>query len=232
MRTSKILVLCLNISCVLTSGQAQGTFRNLDFESARLEPILPGSFGDRVPITDALPFWAGYLGTEQVTEVFQNNLSLGGASIDVLGPYWSYGGIIDGQYTLVLQPGGYTGGGFADASVAQIGRLPGDAQSIQMEVLGSSEYFSVSFAGQNIPLLPIGGGTNYTLYAGDISGFAGQTGELRLTGLTTPSRPDNAIFFDGIVFSPHPVPEPTVVGLFALGMLLLGILWGRESNRK
>src|SRR5450759_5220876 len=84
------------------SVPGQGTFRNLDFESANLLPIPSGLFGGPVASLDAIPGWKAFLGTAQVTQVLQNNLTLGNASISVLGPYFSLGGImesiIEGQY--------------------------------------------------------------------------------------------------------------------------------------
>jgi hypothetical protein len=63
------------------------------------------------------------------------------------------------------------------------------------------------------PLLATG---TYTLYAGNIIPFSGQTHELRITALPV------SLFFsvDSIEFSPQIVPEPSALGLFALGGLL------------
>src|ERR1700722_4826419 len=73
---------------IAVSAGAQGTFQNLDFESANLSPP-PGQFGSLVPIMNALPGWTGFLGNNQVTQVYQNNFTLGDASIDILGPGWN-----------------------------------------------------------------------------------------------------------------------------------------------
>ncbi|MGD0649804.1 MAG: hypothetical protein ABSA97_01445 [Verrucomicrobiia bacterium] len=168
MRKGLVYSLVLYLSC--TSGLLRQTFQNLDFEDADLAPVQYGGF---VPITDAIPHWTGYLGTNQVTQVLQNNSTLGDASIDIFGPDWPYGGIIQGQYTALLQCGGnpFTrdSSDLLDASLAQVGLVPVSAKSIQLEVfpwLGAS--FAVSFDGQAIPLSPVGSGPSYTLY--------GQTG--------------------------------------------------------
>src|SRR5262245_48071266 len=86
---------------------AQGTFQNLDFESANLQPVPPGQFGGNVSSLDAIPGWAAFIGTNQTTTILQNNLTFGNASIDILGPNWNgfLSSIIEGQYTVVLQPG-------------------------------------------------------------------------------------------------------------------------------
>src|ERR1700722_1510008 len=105
---------------------AQGPFQNLDFESANLSPP-PGQFGSLVPIMNALPGWSGFLGTNQTTVVYQNNFTLGAASIDILGPGWNnYIGIsiLEGQYTVVLQPGKGQTGANVGASISQSGLVP------------------------------------------------------------------------------------------------------------
>jgi hypothetical protein len=202
------------------SGQS---FENLDFESANLSPIPSGQFGGLVPISDALPGWTGYLGTNQVTQILQNNLTLGNPSIDILGPDWSFGtyGIIEGQYTLVLQSGGNVP--FFSASVSQSGLVPANSLSLQFKAQTFTS-FSVSLGGQALSLIPLGTGANYTLYGADISPFAGQVETLAITALAGPNTTD---YFDSIVFSPSAVPEPSVFGLLAFGGLLFAF---RRSN--
>jgi len=223
-RTIPPLILTVSLVCAASSAPAQGTFQNLGFEAAHLSPIPPGQYGGYVSSAIGIPGWVGYLGTTQVTQVLQNNLTLGNASIDILGPTWTEGGIIEGSYTLVLQPGSNPFSGnpndHIDASVEQTGLVPVDARSIQLKASASS--FSVSFAGQALPLFPMGSGQNYTLYGADLSSFAGQVGTLRITALTTLAQPSTADYFDSLIFSSQAVPEPTVFGLSALGALLLG----------
>src|SRR5882757_210737 len=165
--------LVLALLLVAPRAQAQGGFQNLGFEAARLTPIPSGQFGDFVPIDQALPGWSGFVGSLQVSEVLQNNLFLGGANISILGPKWALNGIIEGEFSVLLQAGSKFSS-FVDASISQTGLIPADSESIQLKANGSD--FSVSFAGQNIPLIPLFVGDNYTLYGGDVSQFAGQTG--------------------------------------------------------
>ena len=225
--------------CAALSATAQGTFQNLDFESAILADIPSGQGGSFVSISDAFPGWTGYIGTNQVTQVRQNNLTLGEPSIDILGPSWSgisgiaANGIISWQYTALLQAGTYPDRPPADAALAQIGQVPITAHSLQLKELGASgSQFIVSLAGQTIPLIQIGGGTNYVLYAGDISQFAGQTVELRLTSHGSPDYPFPWDFVDDIVFSAQSIPEPSVLTLSALGTILLSrrLLRGRQYS--
>jgi hypothetical protein len=104
-------------------------------------------------------------------------------------------------------------------AIAQLGLVPTTAESVQFCGYGS---FSVSFGGQQIPLSVLGSTPAYTIYGGDVSSFAGQTGWLQFQG---------GGFLDNIFFSDQSVPEPSVFALSALGALLLGwrILRGRRS---
>lgn len=221
MKAYRALPLWLSFICAtFVTARAQGTFQDLDFESANLSPIPSSQYGGFVPITGALPGWTGYLGTNQATQVLQNDLTLGNASIDILGPDWSYGGIIEGQYTLVLQPGQGSSSQNVGASVSQTALVPADTQSLQFKAQSSSA-FSVSLGGQDLSLVPLGTGANYTLYGADISAFAGQTETLTITALAAPNTTEN---FDSIVFSPNSiVPEPSISGFLALGGLFLGL---------
>lgn len=77
------------------------------------------------------------------------------------------------------------------------------------------------FGGQNIPLVQFGTSGNNFVMAGDISMFAGQTGELKFVG---------GGLFDYVHFSKQPIPEPSVFGLFALGALFLA--WRLGCRRR
>jgi hypothetical protein len=203
-------------------ARGQGTFQNLGFESANLVPVPPDQFGGEVSSLDAIPYWTGFLGTNQVTQILHNNLTLGEASISILGPNWSFGAMIEGQYTLVLQPGADPATGrTVGASVSQTGLVPANAQSIQFKAQVSAGFpFSISIGGLGLSIVPLGIGTNYTLYGANIpSSSTGQAEALTITAL---AGPNTAELFDSFVFSSLPVPEPGVVGLSALGALVLG----------
>jgi len=209
------------VSFVLLRDVSGQDFQNLDFESANLSPIPLGQFGGFVPITNALSGWTGYLGATQVTQVLQDNLTLGSGSIDILGPDWAFGGssVIDGQYSVELQPGlNNTPSAFA-ATIAQIGMIPITAKSLQFKKAPTEDPFSVTIGGQAISMIPLQNSSTYILYGGDISIFAGLTEELRMSAL-----PGTFGFsLDDIVFSPSSVPEPNTLGLIALGALLFSL---------
>jgi hypothetical protein len=194
-------------------GFAQGTFQNLNFESPIL-PLVPDGAG-MVPITNALPGWAGYTySSSPDSRVVYNDVSIGSASIDFLGP-GSGNQPFEGNYFVLLQRS-------FDLStvpaIAQLGMVPATAESVRFYANGT---FSVSFGGEQIPLSVLGTTSAYTIYGGDVQGFAGQTAWLQFQG---------GGFLDDIFFSDQSVPEPGLFGLAALGVLLVG--WRALAPRR
>ena len=145
-----------------------------------------------------------------------NNISLGGAAVAIEGPYWYTSEILEGRYTVVLQHS--TAGPPMAAAIGQTGQVPQDAESLTFYGRGG---FTVTFAGQPIPLLAVGSTSAYTIFEGDIAAFANQTGELLFQG---------GGWLDAIQFSDQAIPEPSVLGLSALGALLLG--WRALARRR
>ena len=102
--------------------QAQGNFVNLGFEAANLTPTSQDGFGGFVPVSQGIPGWNGFVGTNQLSSVLQNNRTLGGPNISIFSPNWTAAqGIIEGQYTVLLQAGLSSTAGFVDASLSQTG---------------------------------------------------------------------------------------------------------------
>ena len=222
MRIYKSLLLQLGAVCLAASLQAQN-FTNLDFESANLTPVPAGQFGGEVSVSNALPGWTAYIGTDQLTQVLQNNVTLGAASVDMLGPDWNsgYGAVIEGQYSVELQPGQSGGGGIppnVSASISQTGLVPANTLSLQFKAATLSS-FTVSLGGQDLSLVTLGTGqtaanADYTLYGADVSPFAGRVEALTITALAAPNTFD---CFDSFVFSTSPVPEPGTWALMICG---------------
>jgi hypothetical protein len=176
---------------------AQGTFQNLDFESANLTPIASGQPGVEVPITSALPGWSGDIGSSPVTQVFQNGFSTGAPGIDILGPYWSSPPqVIDGNYSVALQAGLIGGNIPSTASLWQDGTIPAGAESLQFRSLNFEGITPplVSFAGDNLSLFLLPSG----MYAANIAPYAGQSGQLEFTATFY-----NWMELDDISFSTH-----------------------------
>ena len=207
---------------------AQGTFQNLGFESANLPTVPPGQPGRLASSLDAIPYWTGFLGTNQLTQIRHNDLTLGEASIDILGPYANFGYILDGQYTVVLQPGRDPFSGInVGASISQAGLVPGDAQSLlfRARIYGA---FSMALGPWSLSPVVMGTGTNYTLYAANIPLSA--VGNIETLTITALAGPNTADYFDAFSFSSAPTPEPGVSALCALGALVLGC-WGSKRRR-
>jgi hypothetical protein len=154
------------------SASAQGSFQNLNFESANLSPTQGAQlWPDYVPIASGLPDWTAYLGSVQQTQVSQNTFTGDTASVDILGPNWgsqlgpggSPLGVIEGNYSVFLQTGvgppNYTG--YVNASIAQTGTIPIAAESLQFKAWTyfSTSALTVSFGGINLPLTALSSGT-------------------------------------------------------------------------
>lgn len=204
-------------------------FENLDFESPRL-PLIADSGDDygRVPLSDALRGWTGYIGDGVLPLASFNAAFLSSAGISLGGPggwpssYPRFGekNIIAGHYSAFLQSGANLSGGlrYASASLAQVGDVPLDALSLQLSI-DAVGLFSVSLGGQALDLFALEVTPDSTLYGADISAFRGQTTELRITTYDPldPTR-QTFLWLDSIRFSPTAVPEPSsvVLGLAAL----------------
>ncbi len=220
--------------CVLTLfisnyAHAQSTFQNLDFEQARNIPVFdPQGHPWVMPATDALPDWTCYVGTNQLGIVAYNDLALDSAFVSLLPSYSPYVpvGFTRGQYSVELQSG-YLGGGtsptFGPASIAQTGQIALTDRSIFFRGPLDVSGISVSFAGSSIPLILWAQQDVYNTYAGDVSGFAGQSGELRFT-----SAHHLGAYIDDIRFSSTPVPEPN--SLFVLGLGVIVLAWHRQQR--
>ena len=198
---------------VTYTARSQGTFRNLDFESANVPFVPSGQFGADVSISQGLPGWTAFYGSSPVNTIFHNNMTLGGAEVGILGPAWDPSGILQGSYSVLLAQS--TAGQPTTAAIAQTGLIPSTARSLTFFTSGSA-IFQVTFAGQVIPLAQIGSGPNYIIEGGDISQFAGQTGELRFTA--------GGGILDDIQFSSSPIPEPATPAFLAVGGLAL-VFW-------
>jgi hypothetical protein len=85
----------------------------------------------------------------------------------------------------------------------------------------------VTFNGLLIPLVQIGSTANYVIMGGDVSAFAGQTGQLLFTALPNVGYG----LLDNIQFSTAAVPEPSTFALVALGSLALGLVKKRQRRR-
>jgi hypothetical protein len=219
----------------LSSSEAQGTFQNLNFESAAVVASPVVEYPNFVPISTALPDWSAYLGTGQQTQVGYNGPANSTASITLIGPTLNssdvslYGGVgvIDGNYSLDLQTGANPNneGTTENASIEQNGTVPSTANSLQFEAYETTP-LSVSFNGSALVPVALASGVSpdgvpYTLYGATISAWAGQTGELEFTADFNGS--GNFVVLDDISFSTQSVPEPSPLALTGLGALVFAL---------
>jgi hypothetical protein len=206
------------------SAPAQTAFQNLSFESANLSS--PSGPFNEVPISSALPGWSASIGGVPVTQVLQNNYTLGAASIDIFGPNWNQTepGIIDGNYTVFLQA---FNAGQGNVSLWQNGTIPANAASLQFSAWqypSVNEAFSVSFAGNSLSPVILGSGQSpsgqaYTVYGVNIAPYAGQTGQLEFTAAG--GQGPDWVELDDITFST--IPEPGTLALVVMGGLALAV---------
>lgn len=203
---------------------AQPTFQNLDFESVVLVPV-PGDPYNRVDFGSAVPGWTGFIGDQPLNLITHDNIFLGSPNIALLGTRW---GSLEGAYSLVLQSG--VGVNAADVSIAQFGLIPLGTESLIFETYDDRNGLTVELAGQIIPLTILEIDRGYRLYGADISDYAGQAVDLRFTNPSIRERPSN-LFLDAITFSTMVVPEPSVLGLCGLGLLVLAAWQWRTRGR-
>jgi len=210
------LAVLLAVLTVAFVANAQGTFRNLDFESANVASLPPGQ-GELVNLADGLPGWSADV-TNAQGMIYHNGISLAGASIVIEGPGFDPMSILAGSFTA------YVVGEFGrpnptgTASIWQTGQIPATAKSLFFLAAPTiiSPPFQVTVGGVVIPVTETSSTSKYGIWAGDISAFAGQTEQLMFTAL-----PAHGGFLDQITFSPIAVPEPSTAVLIALAGLAL-----------
>jgi hypothetical protein len=212
--TFKTNTLFAVVITALSELYGQGTFQNLGFENPLLPLIPDGSF--QVPATNALPGWRAYLGNFEVDRVVYNTVSLGAAAVSLQSSSSTVPPIV-GNYSVLLQSS--VGVEPTTAAVGQVGQIPATAMSLRFY---GATAMQVTFAGQILSLIELGTGPNYQVVGADISTFAGQAGELKfLMPRLGPIGNMSASYLDNIAFSNQPVPEPSAVPVFGLGLLLL-----------
>ena len=215
------------IAVVLTICQQCHTqgFANLNFENAIIVSDDPPHFVT-IYASNAIPSWSAYTGpvgnptnssSVGASIIGYDSVSLGGAAVFLEDDKMVNGynpSPIQGTYSVLLQ--GSIPAADGTASIGQTGTIPTTAQSLTFwGILGGT--LDVSFNGSDLAYSAIGSGTDYTIYAVDISAYAGQSGQLLFT-----SGVSSSALLDNIQFSTNPVPEPSVLALTALGGLMIG----------
>jgi hypothetical protein len=219
-----IIIFCILVSPTdLQYVFGQG-FLNLDFESANLAPVPAGEVGGYVSITDAIPAWTAFVDGNPISQVIQNNGTAGGSpSLSIWGsdaPPDSGVLVFQGNYNVILSAGF---GGHA-TSISQAGLVPASANLLLFKASAysaGSGSFSVSMGDQNLDYYALSTEVNFTIYAADVSAFAGLVKTLTFTDNSAASA-WNYEQLDDIQFVSEAVPEPSVPNL--LGMCIILVL--------
>ncbi len=185
------------------------TFFNLDFERAMA--AMPG-YPARVGLSQAFPGWTGSEGAVQYDYTWLD--SAGISILDTNSTSPSVTGVLQGRYCACL----YAGWALwidprydIPAWIAQTGKIPVTAATLlfNYKPLWPAGELAVSFNGVVIPLRTVSSGIDgASVLGGDVSQFAGQVGELRITApVRYPNNPHqlNAFIVDYIRFSASPL---------------------------
>ena len=190
-------------------GFCQG-FVNLAFESTTITTIHnPG--GDSYTATT--PGWSvnafNYVNGDPNSIPF-NSIALDAPSVNLEGTNSIMPLIqpIQGKYSIFMQGGTIHVSETNGASIWQTAQVPIGSQTLTYW----GDTLQATFNGQFLSFVAISNTPNYTIWGASISAYAGLTGTLAFTAPWQKSG-----FLDNIQFSASPVPEPSVLGLFALG---------------
>ena len=209
---------------------AQG-FANLNFESANVSGYSPNS---DVPTASALPGWsASFLnssGTDVLTQVSYDRISLGGATISIIDSNAPVFGPLQGKYSAFLFGGPLGPTALVSAQISQTGMVPVGTESLLFDAQVSGAPFTVTLGGQTIAMALLQPSSNDTLYGGNIpSELAGQIEALTFTEPPAMGVQPSMFELDNIQFSASSVPEPSALGL----TLLCGMLFAwRHYNKQ
>src|ERR1043166_7453170 len=135
-------------------ARPQGTFVNLDFESANIPPGTPPGF---VAASNALPGWIG------PTSILYDTVPLNDAGISIHDANDPSLPVLQGNYSVLLSPNNPVPTIFP--SIAQVGTIPNGARSLQFyDKYGIP---TVQFGGQQLGRVLLATTPAYSIYAVD-----------------------------------------------------------------
>ena len=205
---------------------------NFNFESATVADLPAGQW-EFVSAKEGLPGWSVYFGTNPVTRVTHNLVSLGAANVGLLGPNLDTRYLLD-HSTAVLQAGTDMNGELVAATIEQTGLVPLSALSLRFQTGKNpgnnldQNYFSVTIDGQAVPVWLLGTTSTRYYWGTDISQFAGRSASLSISSLPVNYPANGGFTLDNISFGSS-IPEPSASGLLAVGALLLSWLRIRKQ---
>lgn len=191
-------------------------FVNLNFEQAT---VPPGSMFF-LPAPLAFPGWTPRIGEVQQTIVHYNQTGIGEAAVTLYDMRLPISDpVLEGTYSAFLITDFAFG---TPASLSQTGSIPSDAQSLRVLVSQSRLPPILTLNAMQMPLIRLSnpmGPDDPIMYGADVTIFAGAEADMQFASSVAPSL--GVTGFDGITFSPLPIPEPTSllqIVLFALGL--------------
>jgi hypothetical protein len=231
MKKALWLMLLLGFSWVphMVSGQS---FQDLNFNSAN---VSSPDYLQRVPFANAFPSWSSSSSMAYYNASDMDQMTIGvydkNAGLYSWGPHPILG--LSG-YTAYLEAdlGSFLSG---SVGISQTGVIPVNVQSIRFystiayasALPGYSPTLSLTLNGTPVPYYQIGTSGAFTQWAADVSAYAGTATALGFEVSATYPYPYGSpnphwifgVGIDNISFSTTPVPEPTTVTFFILGLL-------------
>jgi len=205
------------------------SFVNLDFEAASI--FTNGAPQAKTLASVAIPGWTAYIGGSAQSYINYNATPLSAAAVTLQGTNTDFDPAIAGGYSIMLwgEFNPLANARFTNsAAIGQTGQIPPSA--LTLTFWGNLGGMQASFNGQPLNFIVTGSTANYTIYAADISAFAGQTGELLLTDPFYGNNFGGPATIDNLQFSNTAVPEPGEMALLALG--LIGLVWNFPRRRR
>jgi hypothetical protein len=190
----------------------QGTFQNLDFESAQL--LFIGN-SQAVATTNALPGWTAFAGSDQLSVIAYNVFSIV-HPVELIGSNALH---LNGNFSVFLTQAGLPFPGLG--TISQTGLVPSDAQSLLFKAAMDPSAILVALGGENLLYIALSSGPNYTLYGADIGRFAGRAVQLTFSAVVS-----RGGMIDDIEFSSQPIPEPSA------GILVVLAAWSLALHQQ
>src|SRR5262249_2300528 len=138
-----------------------------------------------------------------------DNFALDGPSVSIIDADMLGYPVLAGNYSALVLGATLSTGEGIPATISQTALVPAGTKSVVVDMSWQLASPVVSLGGQTINMIPIKTFPTYTLYAGDISSFAGQTATLSFT--EPPPPPGflpNLLELDNIILTTASVPEP------------------------